>query len=121
MGDIIKGIVTLSWDDIKAGFGKITSNFGATIKEAYGDLKNFGSAVGQNIVDGINNTISGAKIAHITIPKPETTPKMANAPADTWEEVVRLQRLRIYKRKRTEEALLEVLVVKVPMEVATVL
>ena len=83
MGDIIKGIVTLSWDDIKAGFGKITSNFGATIKEAYGDLKNFGSAVGQNIVDGINNTISGAKIAHITIPKPETTPKMANAPADT--------------------------------------
>lgn len=83
MGDIIKGIVTLSWDDIKAGFGKITSNFGATIKEAYGDLKNFGSAVGQNIVDGINNTISGAKIAHITIPKPETAPKMANAPADT--------------------------------------
>lgn len=83
MGDIIKGIVTLSWDDIRAGFGKITSNFGATIKEAYGDLKNFGSAVGQNIVDGINNTISGAKIAHITIPKPETTPKMANAPADT--------------------------------------
>lgn len=83
MGDIIKGIVTLSWDDMKAGFSKIVGNFGATIKEGIGDLKNFGSAVAQNVVDGFNNTINGAKIAHIAMPKEEAAPKMANAPADS--------------------------------------
>ena len=82
MGDIIKGIVTLSWDDVKAGFGKIVGNFGATIKEGLGDLKNFGSAVAQNVVDGFNSTINGAKIAHIAMPKADAAPKMANAPAD---------------------------------------
>lgn len=83
MGDIIKGIVTLSWDDVKAGFGKIASNFGETIKEGIGDLKNFGSAVAQNVVDGFNDTINGAKIAHIAMPKADAAPKMANAPADS--------------------------------------
>lgn len=83
MGDIIKGIVTLSWDDMKAGFSKIVGNFGATIKEGLGDLKNFGSAVAQNVVDGFNSTINGAKIAHIAMPKAEAAPKMANAPADS--------------------------------------
>lgn len=83
MGDIIKGIVTLSWDDVKAGFGKIVGNFGETIKEGIGDLKNFGSAVAQNVVDGFNDTINGAKIAHIAMPKADAVPKMANAPADS--------------------------------------
>lgn len=83
MGDIIKGIVTLSWDDVKAGFGKIAGNFGETIKEGIGDLKNFGSAVAQNVVDGFNDTINGAKIAHIAMPKADAAPKMANAPADS--------------------------------------
>lgn len=81
MGDIIKGIVTLSWNDMKAGFSKIVSNYGATIKEGLGDLKNFGSAVAQNVVDGFNNTINSAKIAHIAMPKADAAPKMANAPA----------------------------------------
>lgn len=83
MGDIIKGIVTLSWDDVKAGFGKIIGNFGETIKEGIGDLKNFGSAVAQNVVDGFNDTINGAKIAHIAMPKADAAPKMENAPADS--------------------------------------
>lgn len=83
MGDIIKGIVTLSWDDMKSGFSKIVGNFGATIKEGLGDLKNFGSAVAQNFVDGFNSTVNGAKIAHIAMPKADAAPKMANAPADS--------------------------------------
>lgn len=68
LGSIIKGVITLSWSDIKAGFGEIIGNFGATIKEGLGDFKNFGKNVANNIVDTYNNTIKGAKIAHMSIP-----------------------------------------------------
>lgn len=67
LGSIIKGVVTLSWSDIKAGFGEIIGNFGATIKEGLGDFKNFGKNVANNVVDAYNNTIKGAKIAHLSI------------------------------------------------------
>lgn len=68
LGSIIKGVVTLSWSDIKAGFGEIIGNFGATIKEGLGDFKNFGKNVANNVIDAYNNTVKGAKIVPLSIP-----------------------------------------------------
>ena len=65
LGQIIKGVATFSWDDIKAGFKEITSNFGKTIKEGLGDFKNFGKNVANNVLDAYNNTINKGTVAHI--------------------------------------------------------
>lgn len=67
IGDIIKGIVSFSWDDIKSGFSKIFNNFGQAIKEGADDLKNAGANLANAWVDGFNNTIDKAKIKHITL------------------------------------------------------
>lgn len=65
LGQIIKGVATLSWDDIKAGAKEITSNFGKTIKEGLGDIKNFGKNVANNVLDAYNSTINKGTVAHI--------------------------------------------------------
>ena len=65
LGTIIKGVLTLSLDDIKSGFGQIVNNFGTTIKEGLGDLKKFGQNVGDNIVATYNSTFNAKKIPHV--------------------------------------------------------
>lgn len=68
LADIIEGVVTFSWDKIKAGFTEITSNFGKTFKEGLGDIKSFGNEVADNFMNGLNKTLGKAKVAHIEIP-----------------------------------------------------
>lgn len=77
MGTIIKGIITFSPDTIKQGWNDIIGNFGKTIKEGAEDFKNFGNAVAGNMIEAFNNTVKGAKIAHIKVPEtePATKPK----------------------------------------------
>lgn len=68
LGKIVKGVMTFSWTDIKAGMSDIVGNFGKTIKEGWGDLKNFAKGVGDNMVDAYNSTVKNAKVAHISMP-----------------------------------------------------
>ena len=65
LGKIIKGVVTLSWSDIKAGVKDITSNFGKTLQEGLGDFKNFGKNVANNVLDAYNKTLTQGSVAHI--------------------------------------------------------
>lgn len=65
LGKIIKGVVTLSWSDIKAGVKDITSNFGKTLQEGLGDFKNFGKNVASNVLDAYNKTLTQGSVAHI--------------------------------------------------------
>jgi TP901 family phage tail tape measure protein len=69
LGTILKGIFTLSWDDIKSGYKEIVDNFGLTIKEGVGDIKNFGKNVANNFVDAYNKTMKAAKVEHLPLPK----------------------------------------------------
>lgn len=64
LGKIIKGVVTLSWSDIKAGVKDITSNFGKTLQEGLGDFKNFGKNVASNVLDAYNKTLTQGSVAH---------------------------------------------------------
>lgn len=59
--------MTFSWTDIKQGVSDIISNTSKTLKEGWGDIKNFGKNVANNYVDAFNETISKAKIAHIKL------------------------------------------------------
>jgi hypothetical protein len=68
LGDIVEGIVTLSWDKIKSGFAQLGSNFVKTYKEGFGDIKSFATESANNFVTAFNNTIKKAKVAHITVP-----------------------------------------------------
>lgn len=68
MADIIEGIVTLSWDKIKAGFSTLGSNFGKTFKEGLGDVKAFGMATANDFMDGFNNVVNNKKVKHIEVP-----------------------------------------------------
>ena len=68
LGDIVEGIVTLSWDKIKSGFAQLGSNFMKTYKEGFGDIKSFATESANNFVTAFNNTIKKAKVAHITVP-----------------------------------------------------
>lgn len=65
LGDILKGVVTFSWDDIKKGVTEITSNYGKTIQEGIADFKTFGIDMATNVINAYNNTISKGQIAHI--------------------------------------------------------
>lgn len=79
LADIIEGVVTFSWAKIKAGFTEITSNFGKTFKEGLGDIKSFGYEVADNFMDGLNKTLSKAKVAHIEVPVMSNDPGMAES------------------------------------------
>lgn len=69
IAEIIEGIATFSWEKIKKGFSTaITGNFTKTLKEGFGDVKAMGKSLADNVVDGVNNTISKRKINHIEIP-----------------------------------------------------
>lgn len=91
LGKIIKGVVTLSWSDIKAGVKDITSNFGKTLQEGLGDFKNFGKNVANNVLDAYNKTLTQGSVAHIKPIADSATPvqpkkkggKKANASTPT--------------------------------------
>lgn len=69
IAEIIEGIATFSWEKIKKGFSTaITGNFTKTLKEGFGDVKAMGKSLADNVVDGVNSTISKRKINHIEIP-----------------------------------------------------
>lgn len=65
IGQIIKGVVTFSWDDIKAGAKALVGNFSTTIKEAWGDMKTFGRNMANNVLDAYNKTLTQGTVAHI--------------------------------------------------------
>ena len=66
LGQIIKGVVTFSWDDIKAGATAIVSNFGKTINEGLSDIRNAGKNMANNLLDAYNKTLTQGAVAHIT-------------------------------------------------------
>ncbi len=88
LGEIIKGVVTFSWDDIKQGFADITSNFGKTIKEGWEDLKNFGRNVANNVLDAYNKTVTQGDIAHIQpiVDEPTSKPTKKNTKNKTNQQ-----------------------------------
>lgn len=67
-GKILEGVFTLSWDDVKAGVNDLLNNVGKTFGEQIKNIKQLGNNVGKNYLDGINETIKGGKLEHITIP-----------------------------------------------------
>lgn len=58
IGEIIEGIVTLSWDKIKAGFSDLVHGQVKVFKEGVNDLKNYGKSWGNALMDGMKNTIN---------------------------------------------------------------
>lgn len=74
LGQIIKGVVTFSWDDIKAGATAIVSNFGKTINEGISDIRNAGKNMANNVLDAYNKTLTQGAVAHIKPIVEEPTP-----------------------------------------------
>lgn len=68
IADILEGIITFSWDKIKAGFNGLVDNYVKTFKEGWGDIKNFGQETANNFLTGLNKTLEKGKVAHIQIP-----------------------------------------------------
>lgn len=63
---ILEGIFTFSLDKAKQGWELMTSSLGKTIKEGRNDLRNMGREMAQNVVDGYNNTVNNAPLAHLS-------------------------------------------------------
>jgi TP901 family phage tail tape measure protein len=63
VADIIKGIFTGSWDDVKSGWKKVTSSMGDNFEKAMKSIasraKTHSENTAKNIKDGINNTLRG--------------------------------------------------------------
>ena len=70
IGQMIKGIFTLSWSDIKAGFKKTTDAFGKSFSNAIEKVskraKTFGDNTAKNWNTAVENTLSKEKIEFIT-------------------------------------------------------
>lgn len=70
VGQIIKGIFTLSWSDVKAGWKKTTDAFGNSftnaIKKVEKRAKTFGENTAANWNTAVENTLSKDKIEFIT-------------------------------------------------------
>jgi hypothetical protein len=64
---------------MRDGFNSIFSGLGNTVKEAWGDLKKFGSGMADAIVGGMKNTFNHA---NIKIPVSADAPSMATATTD---------------------------------------
>lgn len=63
---ILEGILTLSLDKVKRGFGDLTSSIPKTFKEGWGDIKKAGQGYANAFVDGFNQTANG-RLEHISI------------------------------------------------------
>ena len=68
LGEVLEGIVTLSFDKIKKGLNAITNGVVGTFKEGFNDFKGYAKDAVTAGIDGINDVINNKKIDHITIP-----------------------------------------------------
>lgn len=66
---IMEGIITFSWDKVKDGFKQLATGYVDTVKETLGDIKKFGQDTAQNLIDGYNTVVKGAKVERISIPE----------------------------------------------------
>lgn len=69
--DILEGIITFNLSKAQQGFKEIVSGSVKTFKEGWNDIKDFGKGLAQNVIDGYNEVIGKAKLAHIEIPEAE--------------------------------------------------
>lgn len=65
---ILEGIFTLSLDKVKEGFKQLTTGYVDTVKESWGDIKQFGKDTADTLIDTFNNTLKGKKVEHISVP-----------------------------------------------------
>lgn len=68
IAEILEGIITFSFDKIKAGFNEIKNGYVKTFKEGFNDVKSFGQEAVKIGVDALNRTLKGAKVNHIEVP-----------------------------------------------------
>lgn len=76
---MFEGFFSFDVNKMRDGFNSIFSGLGNTVKEAWGDLKKFGSGMADAIVGGMKNTFNHA---NIKIPVSADTPSMATATTD---------------------------------------
>ena len=69
--DILEGIITFNLSKAQQGFKEIVSGSVKTFKEGWNDIKDFEKGMAQNVIDGYNEVIGKAKLAHIEIPEAE--------------------------------------------------
>ena len=76
---MFEGFFSFDVKQMRDGFNSIFSGLGNTVKEAWGDLKKFGSGMADAIVGGMKNTFNHA---NIKIPVSADAPSMATATID---------------------------------------
>lgn len=76
---MFEGFFSFDVKQMRDGFNSIFSGLGNTVKEAWGDLKKFGSGMADAIVGGMKNTFNHA---NIKIPVSADSPSMATATTD---------------------------------------
>lgn len=76
---MFEGFFSFDVKKMRDGFNSIFSGLGNTVKEAWGDLKKFGSGMADAIVGGMKNTFNHA---NIKIPVSADAPSMATATTD---------------------------------------
>ena len=76
---MFEGFFSFDVNRMRDGFNSIFSGLGNTVKEAWGDLKKFGSGMADAIVGGMKNTFNHA---NIKIPVSADAPSMATATTD---------------------------------------
>lgn len=76
---MFEGFFSFDVKKMRDGFYSIFSGLGNTVKEAWGDLKKFGSGMADAIVGGMKNTFNHA---NIKIPVSADAPSMATATTD---------------------------------------
>lgn len=76
---MFEGFFSFDVKKMRDGFNSIFSGLGNTVKEAWGDLKKFGSGMANAIVGGMKNTFNHA---NIKIPVSADAPSMATAITD---------------------------------------
>lgn len=76
---MFEGFFSFDVKKMQDGFNSIFSGLGNTVKEAWGDLKKFGSGMADAIVGGMKNTFNHA---NIKIPVSADAPSMATATTD---------------------------------------
>ena len=70
IGQVIKGIFTLSWDDVKAGFKKATNamgeGFNNAMKKVNKNAEEFGKKTAENYQTALDNTLRNKKVEFVT-------------------------------------------------------
>ena len=70
IGQVIKGIFTLSWDDVKEGFNKSTKamgeGFNNAMKKVNKNAEEFGKKTAENYQTALDNTLRNKKVEFVT-------------------------------------------------------